>query len=156
MINICWLKPKLYQRYIDDIFLVVNNLEELTQIKAKFQSESILNFTHEVEKDNQLSFLDCLVTKLNDSFQTSVYVKDTHNGDCLNYKSICSHSYKDGVIRTLLHRGKRVCSSEQMFQEEVKRIKQLLVDNNFSMKLIYDHVAKFTKSWEVPPNTDET
>ena len=51
------LKPKLYARYIDDIFLVVNNLEELNQIKAKFQSDSILNFTHEVEKDNQLSLL---------------------------------------------------------------------------------------------------
>ena len=137
-------KPRLYARYINDIFLVVNNVEELKQIRAKFQSDSILNFTHEVEKDNQLSFLECLVRNLNNSFQTSGYVKVAHNGDCLNYENICSHSYKRGVIKTLHHLGKRVWSYEQIFQEEVKRIKQLLVDNNFPMKLMDDLVAKFT------------
>ena len=52
----------------------------------------------------------------------------------------------------MLHRGKRVCSTEQLFQEEVKRIKQLLVDNNVSMKLIDNHVTKFSQS----QNTTET
>ena len=67
------LNPKLYARYID-IFFVVDNVEDLNKIKSRFQSDSILNFTHEVQKDNQLSFLDCLVTKLNNNFPTSVYV----------------------------------------------------------------------------------
>ena len=149
------LKLKPYARYVDDIFIVFSNVEQLNMITSKFQSDSILNYTHEVEKDNKLYFLDCLVTKLDSSFQTSVYVKSIQNGDCLNYKNISSHSYKDGVIRTLLLRGKNY-SLEQMFHEEVKRFKLLLVGNSFSMKVIHDHIARIIHSTEVSQNTTET
>ena len=43
---------------------------------------------------------------------------------------------------TLLHIGKRVCSSEQMFQEEVKWIKQFLMDNNFLSTSVYQNTTE--------------
>ena len=57
------LKPKLYARYVDDIFVAIDDSAQFTQIKAKFEQESVLTFTHEIEKDRQLSFLDCLIKR---------------------------------------------------------------------------------------------
>jgi hypothetical protein len=63
-------------------------------------------------------------------------VKSTSNNDCLNYESICPLRYKEGVIKTLLHRAYNICSDWQSFHSEVRRIKQLLVNNNFPLTLV--------------------
>ena len=99
------LKPKLYTRYVDDIFMVVEDQQIIEEIKTELSIMSVLNFTHEIEKDNRLAFLDCLSTKLDNRIVTSVYVKETSGSDVLNYKSICPQRYKTGLIKTLLHRG---------------------------------------------------
>jgi hypothetical protein len=51
-------KPIVYCRYVDDIFLVINDLSHILKLKEKFEEESILRFTYEIEKDNGLHFLD--------------------------------------------------------------------------------------------------
>ena len=48
------MKPKLYARYVDDIFVALYDSALLTQIKTKFEQESVITFTHEIEKDRQL------------------------------------------------------------------------------------------------------
>ena len=96
----------------------------------------------------QLSFLDCLIKRFDDTLQTSVFVKDTNAGDCLNFKSVCPDRYKTGVIKTLLHRGYQVSSNSDTFQKEVQRIRQLLADNNFPVNLINKTIDKFIASRE--------
>lgn len=137
------LKPDIYVRYVDDCFLVVDNIDMLERIKREFERESVLQFTFEKEKKNQLSFLDSLITRQNDKYKTSVYVKSTNHGDCLNYRSICPDRYKTGVIKTLLHRGYAVCSDWQSFHQEIVRIKKLLTNNNYPMKVIDDTIRTF-------------
>ena len=128
--------------------MAIYDSAQLTQIKTKFEQESVLTFTHEIEKDRQLSFLDCLIKRFDDTLQTSVFVKDTNAGDCLNYKSVCPDRYKTGVIKTLLHRGYHVSSNSDTFQKEVQRIRQLLTDNNFPINLINKTIDKFIASRE--------
>ena len=137
------LKPNLYVRYVDDIFVVIENVDSIEQIKQAFESESVLSFTHEEEKDNQLSFLDCLITRFDEGFSTSVHIKETNNGNCLNYNSICPERYKIGVINSYLHRAYHVSSNNEIFETELTRIKQLLTNNNFPMCLIERTVSKF-------------
>ena len=83
---------------------------------------------------------------MEDSFLTSVHIKDTNTGDCINYNGICPESYKIGIIKTFLHRGYHISSTPELFQLEVARIKQLLTNNNFPMKLIDKTVKKFIES----------
>ena len=76
-------------------------------------------------------------------FVSSVYVKETNNGDCLNYHSICPERYKTGVIKTLLFRAFHVSSNWDNFHIEVERIKQLLTNNNFPITIIDKTLKQF-------------
>lgn len=76
---------------------------------------SCLKFTYEIEKDAFLNFLDVKINRTNDKFQTSVFKKETDNGDCINYDGICPLRYKEGVIKTLLHRAYDICSTWVLF-----------------------------------------
>ena len=137
------IKPFMYARYVDDCFLVVHSYANLSLLKRKFESESVIKFTFEKEKDSELSFLDTLIRRCNDSFVSSVYVKETNNGDCLNYNSICPDRYKTGVIKTLLHRAFHICSNWDNFHTEVERVKQLLTNNNFPINIIDRTLKEF-------------
>ena len=136
-------KPRLYARYVDDIFLIIDNNDALQEIKTLFESNSILKFTYEEEKHNRLAFLDVLVNRQENKFSTSVYIKPTHSNDCLNYNGVCPDRYKISTINTLINRAYRVCSDWHTFHSEIERIKQLLTDNNFPMAVIDESIRKF-------------
>jgi len=147
------LKPLVYARYVDDCFLLVNDVKQIDHIRHLFEINSVLKFTHELEKSKQLPFLDSLISIKNNKLQSSVYVKPTNFGDCINYNSICPDRYKTGVIKTLLHRGYHISSSWELFTTEIDRIKQLLTNNNFPMNIIDKTVQEFVNklhSTELP------
>jgi hypothetical protein len=134
-----------YCRYVDDIFASVANEENLNWIKAKFEEKSVLVFTYKLNNDNSLNFLDVHLEISNNKqhFLTSVFVKNTNNGDCMNFISLCPFRYKIGVIKTLLHRAYNICSSWEYFHIEVSRIKQLLTNNNFPTTVIDKTIREF-------------
>lgn len=137
------LKPKIYCRYVDDIFLLVEDENKVIELKDKFESNSILKFTYEMGSGNRLAFLDVNVSQTNNSFDTSVYVKSTNIDDCLNYRSDAPDQYKKGVITTLLHRAYKISSSWANFTLEIDRIKQLLVNNYYSNRVVDEVVKQF-------------
>jgi len=137
------LKPMIYARYVDDCFLFVERTDDLTIIKNMFEEQSVLSFTYEIESSRRLSFLDVIVNRCRDNFETSVHVKKTSSGDCINYRSLCPERYKTGVIKTLLHRAYKISSNWSIFHAEVERIKQLLTNNNFPMKIIDETIGNF-------------
>lgn len=138
----CTNKPTLYARYIDDILLIVNDEEQLLDIKTKFQDNSVLNFTHEIGF-NKLPFLDVLIEFNNDNINTSVYTKITNTGELLNYNSECPEKYKTGVIMNMLHRGRKISSTMEAFKLEIDRLKQVFTNNNFPIKLIDKCIEEF-------------
>ena len=133
------LKPHMYVRYVDDTFIIADNENLLKNIIDEFKSNSVLTFTHEIETNNQLPFLDVLITKHENTFQTQVYIKDKNLGFCLNGKSETSDQYKNSVIIALVNRTFQHCSDWNLINNELNRIKKLLVNNNYSIKQI-DHV----------------
>ena len=54
-----------------------------------------------------------------------------------------AEKYKISVIKTLLHRAYEICSTWKLFDEEVSKIKQRFVNNNFPMKIIDKVVNEF-------------
>jgi len=144
-------KPTLYVRYVDDICLYVSNYHELQEVKALFGNNSVLNFTYEIEVNKKIPFLDVLLERSNGALRTSVYVKPTNYGDCLNYRSMCPDRYKTGVIPY------HVSTDWNVFCEELERIKQILTNNNYPMALIEDVIKKIVtgKLTQRQNNTNE-
>ena len=89
-----------------------------------------------------MPFLDVLITRNGTKFETSVFVKETNHGDCLNYESICPDRYKTGIIKSLLQRAYYISSSWHTFTCEVYRIKLLLTNNKLPMAVIDELIGK--------------
>ena len=86
------------------------------------------------------------MTRGSNRLLTSVYIKPTYDNQTLNYVSIAPLKYKVSTIKTLLHRGFAVSGSWSAFHAEVTRIKCLLNNNNFPIKLIDKEIKKFVNS----------
>ena len=93
--------PPIYLRYVDDILILTNNIKEINILQDTFQSNSVLNFTHELNKNNKTSFLDVLIdTNNNNNFTTSSYKKPSCNNSCtLNFKSECPSDIRKQLFR---------------------------------------------------------
>jgi hypothetical protein len=81
----------------DDILHTINNTTEN------------IKFTKEEEDNNQLAFLDILLTRTDDgTINTQVYRKKTHTDQILNFNSNHPTQHKISCIRSLFNR-KRNC-----------------------------------------------
>ena len=91
-------RPNIYARFVDDIFIQAQSIDELHNLKAKFESNSILKFTIELNNDNKLPFLDTLIDTTGNTFHTKVYHKPTDSGHCLNADSECCEKNTKTVL----------------------------------------------------------
>ena len=151
----------MYCRYVDDIFLSMENFKALETIKNKLEEKSVLKVSYEIEVNKQLSFLDSLVKREENHLQTAVYIKNTNTGDIMNYNSICPQKYKIGVNKTLLNRAYVISTNWKILQQEISRFRQLFVNNNFTMSIIDDTVKTLVNekikkmNLTIEPNKDK-
>ena len=135
--------PTLYCRYVDDTLLLVNNQQQLNNIVNVFKNNSVLNFTSEIEKHQQINFLDITIKRDNGNIITSIFKKPTASDDYINFNGCCPQQYKIGVIKTLLHRAYHNSSNYQLFNNEIDNIKQALINNNFPIQTIDKAINNF-------------
>ena len=136
VLDIECLKPELYGRFIDDIFLLVRKEEHLLALKQSFKDNSVLNFTHEMSINNKIPFLDVQLEIKNGMFFRSVYTKPTKSQDCINYDCDAPDKCIIGVLYTLMNRALKICSTKDSFQAETDRITRLLINNGFPNRII--------------------
>ena len=136
------IRPQTYCRYIDDIFVEVQSLQDLQELKAEFERLSTLSFTLEPSNEDSLPFLDALVTKEADKYKTTVYTKKTNTGMCMNGNSECPDRYKRSVIVSYVKRAFTHCSSWPDLHNELQRVSQVLVNNGYSINVIQSEIRK--------------
>ena len=137
-------KPIQYNRYVDDCFLI---------FKCKTHADLFLNylnskhknitFTVEHEVNNQLPFLDILISKNSGKLTTEVFRKDTYTGLGLNYSSFVPSLYKINSIKTLIHRAYNLCSSWENFHQEIERLETYFCANGYPKSLFMKYVKRF-------------
>ena len=130
------VKPVLYCRYVDDILVEVSDTASLQRLKSRLEEVSGLSFTVEDSIENSINFLDVNIDYKDGNYITSVYRKPTDNGRCLNGKSECPDRYKSSVVRAYVHRALKHCSTWPLVHQELQRIKQVLVNNNYDLATI--------------------
>ena len=130
-------KPKYYRRYVDDIFILFEDSNQVNKFEKFMNSRhKNINFTKEIETDNCLSFLDIRIERKVDKFETSIFRKPTFSGVYLNFKSHVPDTYKKGLVYCLLFRIYNLCSNWSIIHEEINKLKTILLHNKYPLNFI--------------------
>ncbi len=124
--------PTVWWRYVDDT-LVLLDRSSVPQFHDHInnQEESII-FTKEEEDEQQLPFLDCLISRTPDGgFKSKVCRKPTATDRFLRYDSTHPLTVKRGLIKGLTTRARKLCSTEGSEKAEIRHISKALQCNNY-------------------------
>ena len=71
-------KPKTWKRFADDSFSIIKKTAISTFHNTLKNIDPNISFTMELEQNNQISFLDTLITRQGNNLEVDVYRKPTH------------------------------------------------------------------------------
>ena len=139
-----YFKPSYYRRYVDDTFLLFRDEHHIELFLDYLNSKhKNIQFTKEIEQNNKLPFLDLLVIKDNNEFQTAIYRKQTFTGLGINFLSFEPTKYKLNTIKTLIYRAFHLTSNYFYFNNEINFLKSYFVKNAFPKNIFYKNVKLF-------------
>ena len=88
-------RPSFYKRYVDDTFLLFREKRHASLFLDFINSiHPNIKFTMDTECNNQLSFLDIMVSRFDGKYVTGIFRKKTFTGLGLNYFSYCPTFFK--------------------------------------------------------------
>ena len=141
------IKPKIYLRYLDDIFLIWNGNkqnelgdfnDEINKIITDIKIELNAN-------ESSINFLDVTLVRESDhSIGTKVFFKETNNRLLLNPASCHPKHTFNGIIKSQFIRYKRLSSTKEYFlktSHELIKLQLLQGYNRRKMKSILKNVA---------------
>ena len=137
------LKPRIWRRFIDDVFIVWTHGKETLEKFLNYinQVHETIKFTAEYSTQ-EVPFLDTLVYKLKNKLATKVYHKKTDDKMYLHYSSAHPRSQKDAIPYSLFIRCKRICTENRHFNMEVQEITNKLAHRGYPKELIVKSYLK--------------
>jgi hypothetical protein len=126
--------PDLFKRYIDDCFgaaaCPLPVLMDFIDFVSSFHPS--IKFTHEISTSS-LPFLEINVSMSPNSSQlnTTVFYKPTDSHTYLNFKSSHPPATKNSIPYSQFLRLRRLCSTEEDFQEEATKMSQFFHQQNY-------------------------
>ena len=136
-IKTSFCSPRLWKRYVDDIFVLIEQRHSTNFADLINKVESSIKFTMETETNGSIPFLDVLVKRgTMGQISTSVFRKATHTDWYLNYRSEHPLQHKRSVVNTLLHRADTICNDEKERQAEIAIVKTSLIENGYPERMI--------------------
>ncbi len=89
-------------------------------VKFMNKLEESIKFTIEMQTDNKLPFLDVMVERSGHELIPYVYRKPTDTGLYLRWTSNEPRNYNINLIKCLIIRAKRLCSSNDLFIKTIR------------------------------------
>jgi hypothetical protein len=111
------LLPKVWVRYLDDIFCVINRRKVSTLLSLL--NSPFITFTWEEKVDGSLPFLDVRVTRRDSRLEFDFYRKPTNTQRCIPITSCHSMEHKMAAFHSMLHRACTLPLSRKNFEKEV-------------------------------------
>ena len=121
----------IWKRYVDDTFSMVKKgkRNEIISILNSFHPN--IKFTHEIEKEEQIAFLDVLLKREEDgTLQTSVYRKPTSNSIYIHWESYAPKQWKIGTLSGIIRRAHEICSTEESLRQELAHVRKAFIETN--------------------------
>ena len=94
-----------WKRYVDDtiLYVKVGCIEHV--LNALNSSHANISFIYDQKCHDMISFLGVLIIRKNNTTETTVYRKQTHNNIFLHWESFTTEAWKRGTLKTLLFRA---------------------------------------------------
>ena len=137
-------KPLYYRRYVDDTFVIFKDQSHVNPFLEYLNAcHPSIQFTHEVQVENCLSFLDINISHLsNGGFETSIFRKPTYTGLISLFSSFGPISYKSNLIVCLVHRAWQICSSFDHFDTEMWFLHDLFSKNGYPEQFFWKFASR--------------
>lgn len=154
--NICFSPHiKFWYRYVDDVLcLFTGNSFDLNNFLTFINSlHTSIKFSYETEINNQISFLDLLISRNEFSSYLSfeIFRKSTCTDNVISYFSLHPYAHKMAVFHSLFNRLFKLPLSLNAFEKELGVILQIAFNNNFPNylieKLYFKYLTKFKFSF---------
>ena len=128
---------RFYRRYVDDIFLILEDHVDVTPLLDIFNcAHRSIQFTSESEKEGSFNFLDVHLSKRPDgSLRRSVYRKSTWTGQYTNFRSFVPLRQKRNLVQTLAFRARRICSADAL-EDQLLQIARVLKENGYPERFV--------------------
>ena len=110
----------------------------------------MIKFTHEVEKNKCISFLDVKVKKHDRGFETGLFRKQTFTGLSTKYDSALPNRYEFNLIQCLVTRAFRIISDMNSFNKEILFLKKYFFQNKFPSTYVENIINKTISSISSP------
>ena len=131
-------------RYVHETFTVVGQDEIDAFHHHLNRQNTYIQLTREVEENGKLPFLDCLVSRDENSLRTAVYRKPTHTDRLLDESSHNPTSHKATTISTLTRRAQLVCNTTDSLSDKNKYLDRVFSKNNYNEDFIRRNTHKPT------------
>jgi uncharacterized protein (UPF0335 family) len=143
-----------YARYVDDIFVIYDitkaSIDEIQQYADRIHKNLKLTITQ--ENNNQISFLDLLITRQNHKLDIDIYRKSTTTDTTINYTSNHPIEHKLAAYRSYINRMNNLPLSKENQKKEWKTILAIAHNNSFPA----NKIIKLRKQIEHSRNHQET
>lgn len=140
------LKPKLWIRYVDDVFAIwPHGRRNLNLFLKKINLiDPSIKFTMEIEIDRKLPFLDVLVNRdTNNRFTTTVYRKPNTNNALPHYLSAHSWAQKTSSFTFFVNRAFNICSNHDLLHIELNNIRNIAIKRGYPISVVNNAINKF-------------
>ena len=147
----------LWKRYVDDTFTFVKK-NHISDVVAKINSfHPNIKFTHEVEEQQKIPFLDVLLKKRDDGrIDTSVYRKPTNNNIYIHWNAYGPRQWKVGTLSGIVQRAYTVCSTEEDRAAELKFIYDVFTQiNGYPRYVVTSILNKFEDKHRIAETASE-
>ena len=143
-----------YIRYVDDTLALIKpeNIDRVLKMFNEFAKG--ITFTVDTFEDGNIHFLDLFINGSN--LETSIYSKPTNTGQYINFGSFTPWRLKIAWITALYERGKRLCSTNALFQKHLENLKQKMSWNGFPRHIRISILKRLAnKTPRKKPTSDE-
>ena len=136
-------KPRVWLRYIDDIFFVWTHGEEKLHYFFTGLNEfnPSLKFTYDYSTQ-RINFLDVIVSKEGNEFVTDLYCKATDCHQYLHYDSCHPDHMKKSSVYSQGLRIKRLCSDSERLQQHLSSLKGWFCERGYPEDIVDEQLQR--------------
>ena len=139
----CELKPEVWVRYIDDIFMIWTHGEEKLKkfLEDLNNFHETIKFTSEASRD-VVNFLDVKVSLKNGFLSSDLYVKPTDTHQFLHPSSCHPFHCKKAIPFSQALRLNRICSEDDDFENRCEELYGWLRERGYQHKLVEEQIKR--------------